>query len=56
MGNHAPSPETIVSNLLRAGFGVEDIHVKTGIHIGIVRFIVGRLRSKGVLAEIYGHG
>lgn len=43
-----------VRNLIRAGFGVEDIAVKTGIHIEAIRFVVRQMRASGELARLFG--
>ena len=45
-----------VRNLIRAGFGVEDIHVKTGLHIDAIRFVVRQMRASGELARLFKEG
>ena len=44
---------TQIRNLLTAGYGVEDIHVKTGFTLDCIRFYVREMRASGELAEIY---
>ena len=43
----------MVAQMLKAGFGVEDIHVKTGLHLDSIRFIVRGLRETGRLAQMF---
>jgi len=45
--------EMATRNMIRAGFGVEDIAVKTGAHVESIRFIVRRMRAGGELARIF---
>lgn len=47
------SDKMAIRSLIRAGWGVEDINVKTGIHIDRVRFYVRQMRAEGVLSEIW---
>ena len=45
-----------VRNYIRAGFGVEDIHVKTGIHLETIRFVVRKMRAGGELEAMFKKG
>ena len=45
-----------VRNYIRAGFGVEDIHVKTGIHLDTIRFVVRQMRASGELVRLFKRG
>ena len=56
MTRRMPPQRTQVRNLLAAGFGVEDIHVKTGFPLDCIRFYVRAMRASGELADIYGSG
>lgn len=37
---------------LRAGLGVEDIAVRLGVPVGVVRDLVAALRARGLLREV----
>lgn len=54
MSNEQPPFFLQVSNLLRAGFGSEDIALKLCVPVELVRFQIRRMRHTGELAEIYG--
>jgi hypothetical protein len=43
----------LIRDMLAAGFGVEDIKVKTGLHLDYVRFVVRGLRYSGELDRGY---
>lgn len=47
---------TQVRNYIRAGCGVEDINVKTGIHLDTIRFVVRQMRASGELAAMFNRG
>lgn len=42
-----------IRDMLKAGYGVEDIAVQAGIHVEHVRFVVRGLRHSGELARGY---
>ena len=50
---HQQEPHTMVAQMIKAGFGVEDIHVKTGLHLDSIRFILRSLRATGRLAQMF---
>lgn len=50
----APDFITEIVLLLRDGYGVEDIQIKTGHSADKVREIIARLRKIGALRLIYG--
>lgn len=43
----------MIEELLRAGYGVEDIAKRTGHGVRMIREVVSFLRESGALAEIY---
>jgi uncharacterized protein YerC len=47
-----PTP-ILIRDMLKEGFGVEDIHVRTGLDLEHVRKVVRGLRHSGELARMF---